>query len=120
MRFTSRRSDHPPSFVDHIALNRTGASEPACSQYLCYVWQDHSDSAATPRGVMVKVFGTSHRLQGAVNGRMNVDDPSYSDLLTMLFREEKPDFVFEEAAGLGPTTASRKADGELGRGKYST
>jgi hypothetical protein len=32
---------------------------------------------------------------------MNVDEPSYSDLLTMLFREEKPDFVFEEATGLG-------------------
>jgi hypothetical protein len=32
---------------------------------------------------------------------MNVDEPSYSDLLTMLFRKQKPDFVFEEAAGLG-------------------
>jgi hypothetical protein len=49
----------------------------------------------------IAIFGTSHRLQGAANGRMNVDEPSYSDLLTMLFREEKPDFVFEEAAGLG-------------------
>ena len=66
----------------------------------------------------VAIFGTSHRLQGAINGRMNVDDPSYSDLLTMLFREEKPDFVFEEAAGLGPTTASHKTEGELGHGKY--
>jgi hypothetical protein len=83
-----------------------------------YVWQDHSNSAATPRGVRVTIFGTSHRLQGAVNGRMNVDDPSYSDLLTMLLREERPDFVFEEAAGLGPTIASRKAEGELGQGKY--
>lgn len=83
-----------------------------------YAWQDHGNTSATPRGVRVTIFGTSHRLQGAVNGRMNVDDPSYSDLLAMLFREEKPDFVFEEAAGLGPTTASRKAEGELGQGKY--
>ena len=49
---------------------------------------------------------------------MNVDEPSYSDLLRMLFREDKPDFVFEEAAGLGPTTASRKTEAELGHGKY--
>jgi hypothetical protein len=28
---------------------------------------------------------------------MNVDEPSYSDLLTMLFREEKPDFVRQRA-----------------------
>jgi hypothetical protein len=68
--------------------------------------------------VKIAIFGTSHRLQGAANGRMNVDDPSYSDLLTMLFREERPNVIFEEAAGLGPTTASRKAEDELGHGKY--
>jgi hypothetical protein len=51
---------------------------------------------------------------GDVNGQFNVDDPSYSDLLTLLFKEEKPDFVFEEEAGLGPTTAEAKAQAELG------
>ena len=85
-----------------------------------YVWQDPGNSTA-PRGVKIAVFGTSHRLQGAVNSKnkaWNVNDPSYSDLLAILFRDEEPDFVFEEAAGSGPTTASCKTEAELGQGKY--
>jgi hypothetical protein len=88
------------------------------SQY-DYVWQAPANSTA-PRGIRIAIFGTSHRLQGAVNSPnklWNIEDPSYSDLLTILFRDEKPDFVFEEV-GSGPTTASRKADAELGQGRY--
>jgi hypothetical protein len=85
-----------------------------------YVWQQPGNSTA-PRGVKIAIFGTSHRIQGAVNSKnkvWSVEDPSYSDLLATLFRDQKPDFVFEEAAGSGPTTASCKADAELGPGKY--
>jgi hypothetical protein len=85
-----------------------------------YVWQNPASSTA-PRGIRIAIFGTSHRLQGAINSKnkiWNVEDPSYSDLLTMLFSDEKPDFVFEEVAGVGPTTASRKAEAELGPDKY--
>ena len=66
----------------------------------------------------VIVFGTSHRLQGAMKGRSNIDDPSYAELIERLISEHQIDFIFEEATGLGPTTAERIALSHWGQNHY--
>ncbi|MGC2803951.1 MAG: hypothetical protein WCA41_19100, partial [Candidatus Acidiferrum sp.] len=64
------------------------------------------------------VFGTTHRLQGAVRGRSNIDDPSYAELIGRLISEHQIDFVLEEATGLGPTTAEKIALCRWGQNHY--
>jgi len=64
----------------------------------------------------LKVFGTSHRLQGAEGRDFNIDDPDYSVLIERFL--EDTDFVFEEGAEIGPTTAEKLALSKLGSGFY--
>src|SRR5579859_7658829 len=66
----------------------------------------------------VLVFGTSHRLQGAVKGRSNINDPTYAELIERLISEHQIDFILEEATGLGPTTAERIALSHWGQNRY--
>jgi len=65
----------------------------------------------------ITIFGTCHDVQGAEKwpGR-KLDDAVYKRLLSTRFNEK--DFLFEEAAGLGPTTAERLAEKRLGAGHY--
>src|SRR5713101_466648 len=67
---------------------------------------------------LVVVLGTSHQVQGAENGRRNIKDPSYSVLVEKLVDTKEIDFIFEEASGLGPTTAERFALPRLGQDRY--
>jgi hypothetical protein len=64
----------------------------------------------------VTVFGTSHRVQGVENFKFKIDDPTYPVVIDRLLRGK--DFVFEEATGLGPTTAEKLVDSKLGPGFY--
>jgi hypothetical protein len=71
----------------------------------------------------ITIFGTSHRLQGiTAHDGFNVDDPSYKDLLETLFKgedgQDKPDFLFEEVAGRGISSACLLALSYLGEGRY--
>ena len=54
---------------------------------------------------LVVILGTTHELQNAENYPRKVDDPYFKVLLGMLVAEDGIDFIFEEATGLGPTTA---------------
>jgi hypothetical protein len=54
----------------------------------------------------ILVFGTSHRLQGAAcYPGIPVAAAPYSKLLGDLISSRSVDFIFEEASGMGPTTA---------------
>jgi hypothetical protein len=54
----------------------------------------------------ILVFGTSHRLQGAAcYPGVSVQAPPYSKLLGDMISSRSVDFIFEEASGMGPTTA---------------
>jgi hypothetical protein len=64
------------------------------------------------------VFGTSHQVQGAKGHPRNVDDPTYSEFIEGLICGYQIDFLFEEASGLGPTTAEGVALLRLGAGHY--
>lgn len=64
------------------------------------------------------ILGTSHRLQGAERCRCPVTDPSYSLLLETLISDNDVNFIFEEATGLGPTTAEQLAIARWGAGRY--
>lgn len=66
---------------------------------------------------LVVLLGTIHELQGAEKRSRNVSDPQYQPLLNELIAEHRLDFIFEEASGLGPTTAKRLADA-LGADRY--
>jgi hypothetical protein len=55
----------------------------------------------------VIVLGTHHELQGSKRRPGNIDDPLYEELIVHLIANQTIDFVFEEATGLGPTTAER-------------
>jgi len=66
----------------------------------------------------VLLFGTSHRLQGAVKGRFNINDPTYAELIERLISGHQIDFILEEATGLGPTTAERIALSHWGQNHY--
>jgi len=65
----------------------------------------------------ITVLGTCHNVQGAErwHGR-KLDDTQYRVVLERLVDES--DFVFEEATGLGPTTAERLSAPRLGAGHY--
>jgi hypothetical protein len=60
------------------------------------------------------VLGTSHQLQGIQDLQGSLCDLDYKDLLEQLIWNHKTDFIFEEASGLGPTTARHLAQ-QLGR-----
>ena len=60
----------------------------------------------------VTLLGTSHRLQGAEKSKFNIDDPIYTVVVDRLMQGK--DFIFEEATGLGPTTAEKLAHSKLG------
>ena len=66
----------------------------------------------------VTVLGTLHVLQGAEKRLGNVHDPMYVELLNKLMTSEQVDFIFEEASGLGPTTAEKLALEKLAFGHY--
>ncbi len=56
----------------------------------------------------ITVLGTHHEIQGLENRQTpNVDDPDYAKLIRNLTRGESIDLLFEEAAGLGPSVASK-------------
>jgi hypothetical protein len=64
----------------------------------------------------VAVLAIPHQIQNPKTfGHINV--PSYSNLITN-FIHNGVDFVFEEAGGLGPTTAQSLAESLLGHGHY--
>lgn len=58
---------------------------------------------------LVTVLGTLHRLQNGEKDLRRVDDPQFKELLDILVAEDGIDFIFEEATGLGPTTAEKLA-----------
>ena len=64
------------------------------------------------------VLGTYHELQGSSKRPGNVDDPLYEELVTYSIRNEAIDFVFEEATGLGPTTAEHLSAKFVGTNRY--
>jgi len=66
---------------------------------------------------LVVVFGTTHELQNMEKYWRRVDDPHFKSLLDMLIDEHEIDFIFEEATGLGPTTAE-KLSLTLGSNRY--
>jgi hypothetical protein len=66
---------------------------------------------------LVVILGTTHELQNAEKNPRGVDDPQFKELLDELIAEDEIDFVFEEATGLGPTTAE-KLSSTLGPDRY--
>jgi hypothetical protein len=62
------------------------------------------------------VLSVPHQLQGP-NFPQFVDDPTYREVIEHKI-ENGVDFVFEEASGLGPTTAENIAASVLGPGHY--
>src|SRR5438105_2916726 len=65
----------------------------------------------------IAVFGTCHDVQGAEKRRgRRLDDAQYRAMLDRLLHGR--DFVFEEATGLGPSTASKMAEARLGPNRY--
>lgn len=66
----------------------------------------------------VTVLATLHVVQGAEKRLGNVHDPMYVALLNKLMVSEGVDFIFEEASGLGPTTAEKLALERLAFGHY--
>jgi len=67
---------------------------------------------------LVTILGTQHELQGCERRAGNLDDPLYLPLLKRLLAEDKLDFIFEEATGLGPTIAQNLSLTELGANRY--
>jgi hypothetical protein len=65
----------------------------------------------------VVVLGTSHQLQGIQNLPSSIADPDYTDLVAQLICAHRIDSIFEEASGLGPTTAQGLAQ-SLGPNRY--
>jgi len=66
---------------------------------------------------LVVVLGTKHELQNAEKNPRRIDDAQYRELLDLLIAEDGIHFIFEEAAGLGPTTAEKLAL-KLGPDRY--
>lgn len=63
------------------------------------------------------VLGTDHRLQGK-NFQKSIDDPCYREIVEQLIPVHNLDFIFEEAAGFGPTHAEGLALSHLGPNRY--
>jgi len=68
----------------------------------------------------ISVFGTSHRLQGALKADhlLQINDHGYKRYLEHQLRANRFDFVFEEATEFGPTIAEDVATKFLGPGHY--
>lgn len=66
----------------------------------------------------VLLLATLHEVQGLPEFPGSVEDPSYADGIESCIRSGRIDFVFEEAAGLGPSTAEQRANSLLGPGHY--
>ncbi len=60
-------------------------------------------------GRKMVVLGTDHALQGVekLDKSKKIDDPTFGVLLEKLVTDFSLDYIFEEASGLGPTTASK-------------
>jgi hypothetical protein len=60
-------------------------------------------------GRKMVVLGTDHALQGVekLDESKKIDDPTYGVLVEKLVTDFSLDWIFEEASGLGPTTASK-------------
>jgi hypothetical protein len=60
-------------------------------------------------GRKMVVLGTDHALQGVekLEKSKKIDDPTYGVLVEKLVTHFSLDCIFEEASGLGPTTASK-------------
>jgi hypothetical protein len=59
------------------------------------------------------VLGTDHGLQGSLD-KNTINDPSYTVLIEKLIECFSLDYIFEEASGRGPTTASKLQRAGLG------
>jgi len=66
----------------------------------------------------VTVLATLHEHQGAKGRSGNVEDPMYVKLLHQLLGAEGFDFIFEEAAGWGPTIAEKFSRSKLETNRY--
>ena len=66
----------------------------------------------------VLLLATLHEYQGLPGLQRSVEDPSYAGNIGSCVRSGRIDFVFEEAAGLGPSTAEQHANSFLGPGHY--
>jgi hypothetical protein len=66
----------------------------------------------------VVLLATLHEFQGLARHPDSIDDPSYASGVESFIRTGRADFVFEEAAGLGPSTAEQRANLILGPGHY--
>lgn len=66
----------------------------------------------------VTVLGTYHELQGSKRRPGIIDDPLYLELITDLIHDHAIDFIFEEATGLGPTTAEDLSAKLVGANRY--
>lgn len=66
----------------------------------------------------VTVLGTYHELQGSKKRPGNINDSLYVDLITDLIHDQTIDFIFEEATGLGPTTAEDLSAKLVGPNRY--
>src|SRR6267378_1524860 len=66
----------------------------------------------------VVILGTTHELQGAEKRGGIASDLLYMLLLKRLIVDERIDFIFEEATGLGPTIAEDLSLSKLGPDRY--
>src|ERR1700693_1243607 len=66
----------------------------------------------------VTVLATLHEHQGAKGRSGNSEDPMYVKLLNQLLIAEEFDFIFEEAAGWGPTIAEKLSRSKLEPNRY--
>jgi hypothetical protein len=96
-----------PSLLNSSVECDANTAEPTDSRTLGALSRDtivRNEVEFVARSILV--FGTSHRLQGAAcfPGTPVVAAP-YSKLLRDMISSRSVDFVFEEASGMGPTTA---------------
>jgi hypothetical protein len=76
------------------------------------------DRGGTKMSGHVTVLATLHEHQGAQGRSGNVEDPIYVKLLDQLLIAEGFDFIFEEAAGWGPTIAEKFSRSRLEPNRY--
>ena len=66
----------------------------------------------------VVLLATLHEFQGLARHPDSVEDPSYASGVESFIRSGRVDFVFEEAAELGPSIAEQRANLILEPGHY--
>jgi hypothetical protein len=69
-------------------------------------------------GRVVIVLATLHEFQSLEKFFRTRVDPIYANLLGQLIDDEHLDFIFEEASGLGPSTAQELSREKLGPDRY--